>query len=348
MSNTQDTNRQSADNINTKGSTNPIKRREMILGGATALAGVATAGCASLAQTSMQPQQEKELNERTATGKLKGKVVVITGAARGIGRATALTLAREGADIVAVDIARDISTVTYPLATPKDLAETERLVKTLGRRCISIQADVRNMARMRHVVERGITELGKIDILVANAGVLSASPLETMTDEQWQDNIDVDLTGAANSMRAVIPHMVSRKSGRIVAISSDIGRRGGAGVAHYCAAKWGVIGLVKSAALELAKNNITVNAISPGLTRTGMSQNPSTYRLFRPDLPNPTVEDVRTAVFKMNVENGELPIPWLEPEDIANGVLYLVCEDGRYVTGTALDITGGKSANYTA
>jgi NAD(P)-dependent dehydrogenase (short-subunit alcohol dehydrogenase family) len=190
--------------------------------------------------------------------------------------------------------------------------------------------------------------MGKIDIAFANAGVLSSAPLSTMTDAQWRDNIDIDLTGTANTLRAVIPHMIERKQGRLIATSSDIGRRGGAGVAHYCAAKWGVIGLLKSAALELARYSITANSICPGLTRTGMSQNPSTYRLFVPDIANPTQEQVATRVLHMNTDNNELPIPWLEPEDIANAVLYLASDEGRYVTGTAIDVTAGKSGHYTA
>lgn len=326
-----------------------VTRRQIIVAGTTALAGLATAGSVAAQDVGQQSNPDTTTTTpSTATTKLNGRIAVITGAARGIGRAIALTLAQEGADIVAVDIARDIPTIDYPLATPSDLTETERLVMKMGRRCISIQADVRDMAQMRSVTERSIAEMGKIDILVANAGVLSAAPLESMTDEQWRVNIDVDLTGTANTIRAVIPHMIGRKSGRIVAIASDIGRRGGAGVAHYCAAKWGVIGLVKSAALELAKHNITVNAISPGLTRTGMSQNPSTYQLFAPNMANPTQADVATVVLEMNTKNNELPIPWLEPEDIANGVLYLVSDMGRYVTGAALDITAGKNSHYTA
>jgi len=326
-------------------SANSVTRRHVLAGGTTTVVGLAAA---EIANAQKPPRESKGATPQpSSTGRLRGKVAVITGGARGIGRACALTFAREGADVVVCDIARDIKTVAYPLSKPSDLAETERLVKAEGRRCLSLQADVRDSERMREVIQRSLTEMGKVDILIANAGILSSAPIETMTDEQWRDNIDVDLSGVFYSMRAVVPHMISRKQGRIVALSSDIGRRGGAGVAHYCAAKWGVIGLVKSAALELAKHNITVNAICPGLTRTGMSQNPATYRLFAPDLANPTEADVAARVLKMNTENNELPIPWLEAQDIANGALYLVSDEGRYVTGTAIDITAGKSGNYT-
>lgn len=348
MSNTKDNNQQVTDNIRKKGTTNPITRRRIVIGGSALAAGLTTVGMVKPDRVSLQQPQENNSNEKSATLKLEGKVAVITGGARGMGRAHAVTLAREGANIVICDLAANIKSVPYSLGTNDDMKETARLVEATGRRCLTMKADVRNIGQMRKVIERGISEFGKVDILVANAGVLSYAPLEKMTDEQWQDMIDVDLTGTANAMRAVIPHMVGRKYGRIVVIASDIGRRGGANVAHYCAAKWGVIGLVKSAALELAKSGITVNAISPGLTRTGMSQNPATYQAFRSDLANPTTEDVIATLTKMNAENGEIPIPWLEPEDIANGVLYLVSDMGRYVTGAALDITAGKNANYTA
>jgi SDR family mycofactocin-dependent oxidoreductase len=349
MSNEKDTNRQTSANSIRKGFTNAIARRRVIIGGTTTLAaGLITAGIAKPELANSQQPRENNSNQKLAAGRLKSKVAIITGAARGIGRACAVTLAREGADIIALDIARQIDTIVYPLSTSKDLSETERLVKAQGRRCLAVEADIRDMESMKQLVERSVKEFGKVDILVANAGIIHKSSLEQMTDEQWRDVIDVNLTGTANSLRAVIPHMVNRKSGRIVAISSDLGRRGGPERAHYVASKWGIIRLMKSAALELAKTGITVNAISPGFTRSGMSQNLAQYRDFRPDLTKPTEADVAPIVTKMNAENNEIPIPWLEPEDIANGVLYLVSDEGRYVTGAALDITAGKNSHYTA
>ncbi len=339
-----------ADN-DTKGSQKSATRRKFIFGGTTAAAGAVAAGIAVVGHGQVQAQQpqEKGSDERPASGKLNGKVAIITGAARGIGRASALTLAREGADIIAIDVAKDVATVPYPMARPEDLAEVERLVKGMGRRCLTFQADVRDMPRLREIVAQGIAQLGKIDILFSNAGIANFSRLEIMKDVEWQTIIDVNLTGAVNAMRAVIPHMVERKQGRIIVTGSEGGRRGtGPGLSAYGATKWGLIGVVKTAQQELAQHNITVNAVCPGSVRTGMTQNPEFFRLARPDLPNPTAEDQAQVVLKANIAANKLPIAWMEPEDIANAVLFLASEEGRYVAGTAIDVTAGTSASYTA
>ncbi len=318
-------------------------RRKTIATGAAAFTALAAASTTGVDQSfAQQPKPEQPTSN--PTGKLQGKVAVITGAARGIGRATALAMAREGADIVAIDIAQNIKSVPYPLATVKDLTETEQLVKASGRRCLAIQADVRSMAEMRNAVEQAISQMGKVDILVANAGILSYNTLDKLTDEQIRDTIDVDLIGTLNSLRAVIPHMTNRKQGRIVAVASDAGRRGLATVAHYCAAKWGVIGVVKAAALELGPSNITVNAVAPTVVNTTMLRNEVTYRLFRPDLPNPTVEDIQPTLESFH----PMPTPWVEPEDVANSILLLVSDEMRYVSGVALGVGAGRDANYMA
>lgn len=329
-----------------RGTPAPITRRRVIVGGA-ALTGLTAASTVGVAQG--QNPAPTAAPASSSGGRLRGQVAVVTGAARGIGRACAVLLAREGADIVALDIATNIKTVGYPLSSLQDLEETERLVKALGRRCLAFKSDTRNMKRMQEIVELTITRLGKVDIMVANAGILPrGGSLEKMTDEVWRDTIDVNLTGSANSVRAVVPHMVSRKSGRIIIIASDFGRHAAPERSAYCASKWGVIGFMKAAAMELAKSGITVNAVSPGFTRTGMAQNQEVYRALRPDLPNPTYADVAPVIMKQNAENNMLPIALLEPEDIANGVLYLVSNEARHVTGVALDITAGKNADYTA
>lgn len=359
MSNTQDF-KDSVGNSNTsdtnnsayeaqESSTNPFTRRQLIVGGGS-LAGLAAAGIANRGQAQAQQPQENNSNE-IGTGKLEGKVAFVTGAARGIGRATTLTLAREGADIFALDIASPDTfkdTLGYALATPEELQQTQQLVQETGRRCLTMQADVRNMTQMRGAVERSINELGKVDIMVANAGILPRVPLVEVTDELWANTIGVNLTGVGNSVRAVVPHMISRKSGRIVAVASAHGRYGAAQRHVYTASKWGVIGLVKSLALELSEHGISVNAVSPGFTRTGMAQNPEQYQSLRPDLANPTYEDVVPAIIASRKEQNLLPIALLEPEDIANGILYLVSDAARYVTGVALDITAGENAHYTA
>ncbi len=321
-------------------------RRKVIVAGATALGAVAAESILSGQSTAQQPSTNPEV--RSTGGRVAGKVALITGAARGIGRATALTLAREGADIVAVDLAQDVDTIPYPMSQPSDLSEVEQLIKAMGRRCLALQGDVRDMPRLRQIVAQSIDQMGKIDIAFANAGVASFASLETMTDDHWQTTIDVNLTGAVNTLRAVIPHMVSRKQGRIIVTSSEGGRRGtGPGLSAYGATKWGLIGVVKTAQQELAKHSITVNAICPGSVRTGMTQNQAMYRLARPDLPNPTEEDQERVLLQANIDNNKLPIAWLEPEDIANCVLYLASDEGRYVSGTAIDVTAGTSASYT-
>lgn len=352
MSNTKDfkdSTGNSADKAK-ESSTNPFTRRQLIVGSGS-LAGVAVAGIASQGQAQVQQPQENNTSEKFGTRKLEGKVALITGAARGIGRAVALTLAQEGADIFALDIADPDAlkgTLGYPLATPQELQQTQQLVQKTGQRCLTMQADVRDMAQVRQAVERTITELGKVDILVANAGILPRMPLSKVTDKVWADTIGINLTGVGNAIRAVAPHMSARKSGRIVAIASAHGRYGAHQRHVYTASKWGVIGLVKSVALELSEYGITVNAVSPGFTRTGMAQNLEQYHSLRPDLANPTYKDVVPAIIASRKEQNLLPIALLEPEDIANGVLYLVSDAARYITGVALDITGGENAHYTA
>jgi SDR family mycofactocin-dependent oxidoreductase len=319
-------------------------RRKIVIGSAATAAGLAaTAITGTNSATAQQPNPTTSASQ-PSRNRLTAKVAFITGAARGVGRATALAMAREGADIVAVDIARNIASVPYPLATVDDLAETETLVKAAGRRCLTIQADVREMTQMRSAVEQAIAQMGKVDILVANAGILSYNTLDKLTDEQIRDTIDVDLIGAMNSLRAVIPHMTSRKQGRIVAVASDAGRRGLGTVAHYCAAKWGVIGMVKAAALELGPSNITVNAVAPTTINTKMLQNDVTYRLFRPDLPNPDANDILPVLRSVH----PMPTPWVEPEDVANSILLLVSDEMRFISGVALGVGAGRDANYMA
>lgn len=344
MSNKKQTNRQTEDNLERKGSANSVTRRKIVIGGSSALAaGVAAVTITSADQASAQSPPEKEPKKVATTGKLKGKVAIVTGAALGIGRACTLMLASEGADIVAVDFCRDLATIPYPLAKPEDLAEVERLVKASGRRFLPIRADVRNMEQMRSAVERGIRELGKIDILVANAGVLSRTSLADMTDEELRDIIDVNLIGYFNSIRAVIPHMMQRKQGRIVALSSTAGRFGIQNASHYGATKWGIIGLVKSAALELGEFNITVNAVAPTRVNTRQIMNETVIRATVPNKPNPTREDFAKAALEQTV----IPVPWVEPEDVADSVLYLVSDESKYITGAVIDVALGINARYT-
>jgi SDR family mycofactocin-dependent oxidoreductase len=277
-------------------------------------------------------------------GRLSGKTALITGGARGQGRSHAITFAREGADIITCDLVSQVATVPYPMSVPDDLNETVKLVEEQDRRCVAMQADVRDTAQLQAVVERGIAEFGKIDILVANAGIVAPVPLLDITDDDWSDMIDIDLTGVFKSIRAVAPHMVERRSGRIIATASIVGRIGASGLSHYAAAKWGVIGLVKSAALEFGPYGVTVNAVCPTNVDTPMIQNPAMYALFAPGVQNPTRDDVTPGFSSLNA----LPVPWVQVQDISEGMLYLAAESGRYVTGETLTIAAGWNANNAA
>jgi SDR family mycofactocin-dependent oxidoreductase len=268
------------------------------------------------------------------------KVVLITGAARGQGRSHAVGFAREGADVVACDLTADVATVPYGLGTVADLDETKKLVEAEDRRCLTLRADVRDADQLAHVVDATLTEFGHIDVLVANAGIASISTIATMSDEVWQTMLDINLTGVFKSMRAVIPHMVKRGQGRIVATSSIVGRQGSPNIAHYVAAKWGVIGLVKSAALELADKGITVNCVAPTSVGTKMILNQAFEELFLPDVPNPTKQQVEDAYTALN----PIPVPWLQPEDVTNAVLFLASDEARYITGEALSVAAGWNA----
>lgn len=292
----------------------------------------------------VQMPDSAQASQSQSVGRVSKKVALVTGPAVGIGRAVALMLAREGADIIAYDLCKDIATVPYKLGTPEDLAEVERMIRRMGRRCLAIRGDTRDMTQMRRAVERGIREFGKIDILVANAGILSRNNLAKMSDQELRDIIDVNLIGYFNSMRAVIPHMIERRQGRIVALSSTAGRFGIQNAAHYGASKWGIIGLVKSAALELGEFNVTVNAICPTRVNTRQIMNETVIRATVPDKPNPTVKDFANAALEQTV----IKKPWLEPEEVAEQVLYFASNAARYITGEVVDVALGINARYTA
>jgi SDR family mycofactocin-dependent oxidoreductase len=277
-------------------------------------------------------------------GRFDGKVVLVTGGARGQGRSHALEFAKEGADIVVTDIAKQVDTVPYGMSNESDLAETVKQVEELDQRCLSVVADARDTAATNRAVEAAIAEFGKIDILLANHGLLSLSPVADMPDEMWDDVIDSDLTGVFKSIRAVLPHMLARKTGRIIATASMAGRTGLPTVAHYCAAKWGVIGLIKSVAREVAAEGITVNCICPTNLDSDMIHNPAFYALFAPGIENPTREQVIPGFTSLNA----IPVPWIEAIDISNAMMFLASPEARYVTGEALHVSAGWNAFNTA
>lgn len=262
-------------------------------------------------------------------GLLDGRVAFITGGARGQGRAHALALATEGANVVIADAPRPMN-LTYPLGTEDDLRHTAKQVEELGAVCVPITLDVRDPDAVNAAAAETVSSLGSLDILVANAGVVSTGPLDEVTDETWHQLMDTNLTGVFHTLRAAIPVMRRQRFGRIVATSSMGGRMGIPELAAYNATKWGIIGLAKSLALEVAKEGITVNVICPTTTRTPMVQ-----PVGGDDVP----DDLVRRMMKAN----PIPQPWIEPEDVSRGLMYLVTDPG-VITGSVLEVGLGGSA----
>lgn len=273
----------------------------------------------------------------------EGKVALITGGARGQGRSHAVALAERGADIVICDRCENSDAVFYPLATDDDLAETVRLVEATGRRVIAEKLDTADRAALDALVARATDEFGRIDIAVANAGVSVAAPVQMMPQNMWDEAISSNLTGVFNTIGAVAPGMIERGYGRIVTISSMLGRAGNTNMAAYSASKWGVIGLTKSAALDLAQHGITVNAIAPGNISTPMIHNDFLYGMLRPDLEKPTADDVAPVFTSLHAQ----PVPWLDPEEITRVVLFFAAEGSAHISGTVLPVDAGNAARVT-
>jgi SDR family mycofactocin-dependent oxidoreductase len=276
-------------------------------------------------------------------GKLDGKVALVTGAGRGQGRAHALKLAAEGADIIAVDICAPISSVPYELASQADLDETAKSVEQLDRRIVARVADVRDRAALTAAVREGAAELGRLDVVVANAGIWSAAPFVDMTDEMFDDMIDVQMYGPYNTCKAAVPIMLEQNTGgSIIIISSTAGMRGFPNQVHYNMGKHAVVGLMRSLANELAPHFIRANTIHPSSTNTKMIQNEAIWSAFAPGVENPTVDDFGDTFTAMNL----LPIPWMEPGDISDAVAWLASDESRYVTGVTLPVDAGYLAKY--
>ena len=272
--------------------------------------------------------------------RLDGKVAFVTGAARGQGRSHALRLAEEGANIVALDLCEQIESVPYEMSNEEDLNETVRQVEDLDQRIVARKADVRDLAQVEALVEEGISEFGRIDIVCANAGIFTLGPAHELSRSDWDDVIGTNLTGVWKTCRAVIPHMIERgEGGSIIITSSTAGIKGYANTAHYTASKHAVVGLARSMANELAPYMIRVNTVHPTSVDTPMIQNEMTYAMFRPDLEHPTRDDAREAFQALNA----LPIPWVEARDISNAVLWLASDEARYVTGIMVPVDAGMT-----
>jgi SDR family mycofactocin-dependent oxidoreductase len=280
---------------------------------------------------------------------LRGKVAAVTGAAGGIGRATAIAFAHKGADVIGLDICAPVDPRSgVAPSTAEDLAETGRLVRAARRRWLSITLDQRDLKALRAAAAKGEQEFGGIDMLFANAGIQSFHPLLEMEDADWHITIDVNLTGTANAVRAFAPHMVKRGGGRIILTSSTQGQHGTKYGAAYAASKWGIIGLMKSAALELGPHKITVNAVVPGLIDTPLTRHQERYaQVLQDGGGTPTGSDEEAAK-KIIAAKTPLGVPWIDSADVAPVVVFLASDAARMVSGAAYDVTAGDSARNTA
>jgi SDR family mycofactocin-dependent oxidoreductase len=277
-------------------------------------------------------------------GPLTGKVAFVTGGARGQGRSHAIRLARDGADLIVIDICGKVDSVTCsPPTTLEDLAETQRLVEEAGARIVTSQADVRDINALTTAVDRGVALLGRLDIVVANAGILTFGSKTHEVDAQaWQEMMDVNLTGVWHTYKAAAKHLIeSGPGGSVIITSSLAGFKGLGNAAAYVATKHGVVGIMKVLANELGPYGIRVNTIHPNAVNTPMIQNDEMFKLFRPDLEDPKSADAAPAFARMN----PMGIDWVEPMQVSNVVAWLASDESRYVTGAQIPVDAGASVH---
>lgn len=272
--------------------------------------------------------------------RMSGRVVLITGAARGQGRAHAVRMAEEGADIVGVDVLADNSALAYTLATEDDMQETLRQVEATGRSMIARRGDVRSQEELDAAVAAGIEAFGFIDTVCLNAGVSGRKvPTWELETDEFNAMLQINLLGAQRTLKAVVPHMIeSGRGGAIVFINSTLGLKGLPNLSAYTASKHALLGLARVLASELAPHKIRVNSVNPTGVGTGLLLNEATWKNFRPDLENPTLEDAKEAFTALH----QLPVPWVEAVDVANAVLFLSSDEARYITGTSLPVDAGN------
>jgi NAD(P)-dependent dehydrogenase (short-subunit alcohol dehydrogenase family) len=336
-------------------------RRQLLVGGAAV--GAAFAGAAVAAPT---PDGRSDTEPRQLDGKampepspeqsagpikpgrgsmLQGKVAVVTGSARGIGRAIAVEYAANGADVVCLDICGFVSTASNAKpATPGDLDETVRQVKAYGPKGEAIKADIRDIAALRRIADDVDHRYGKIDIVVADAAIQRWVPLLEMTDADWRDVIDNNLNGTANTIRAFAPKLVARKKGRIIVLSSMQGLHGTKDASSYSASKWGIIGLMKSAAMELGEHNITVNALLPGLVDTALTRYEKRFSESVGEEGQKIADPTPQQAWDIRAPTVPLKVGWLQPDDISPAAVFLASDAAAQVTGAEYQVTGGDSA----
>jgi SDR family mycofactocin-dependent oxidoreductase len=274
------------------------------------------------------------------SGRLTGKVALITGAARGIGRAQAVRFAQEGADIVALDLCGPIDTVAIPHSTPGDLDHTAALVTDAGARVHTEIVDVRDLAGVQAATDHGAEQFGGLDVVCATAGITSRGTALELDENAWRTMLDINLTGVWHTCRAAAPHLIARGGGAMVLANSIAGLRGLVGVAHYTAAKHGVVGLMRSLANELAPHDVRVNCVHPTNVDTPMIQNDAVRGAFRPDLDRPTTRaEFADAARGMNM----LGVPWVDAVDVANAALFLASDEARYITAVTLPVDAGAT-----
>jgi SDR family mycofactocin-dependent oxidoreductase len=270
-------------------------------------------------------------------GRFTNKVVLVTGAARGQGRADALAFAKEGADLILNDICHNVETIPYAQASKKDLAGVVREVKSMGRKAMAVEADVRDGGEVKALVDDAVEQFGKIDVLYCNAGVWNKKYPQDITEDEWDVMMDVNLKGAFLCSKYVAPHMIKRKYGRIVMNSSIEGLIATPAQAHYIASKFGMIGLVKALAVDLGKYNITANAVCPAGVVSGMGQYVSDFYAAHPEYQKETKAVVGSWTL---IPSRQI----LQPEDVSGAVLFLASDDAKYITGVALPVDTGYTA----
>lgn len=337
--------------------TDEVRRR--VLKGATAVSAVAAMGSA-IAQVSSdqapkvldgkpmpEPPSERSAGPiRQGRGSmLQDKVAVVTGAARGIGRAIAVEMAANGADVVVVDIAGPVSPASNAVpATSAELDETIHLIKSFGRRGEGIKADIRDIGALRQIADKVERDFGKIDIVVANTAIQRWVPLLEMEDTDWRDVIDNNLNGTANTIRAFAPKMVARKKGRFILLSSMQGKHGTKDASSYSASKWGILGLMKSAAMELGEHNITVNALIPGLVDTALTRYEKRLSESMGEQGQKVEHPTPQQAWDNRAPTVPLKVGWLQPDDISPAAVFLASDAANMVTGAEYEVTGGDSA----